>query len=320
MEATDRDQVKIAKKVCRGSGTAERENGMVATLRREIKERRTEITYTAEAVKELEKQLQGSDAGRKHVEAALRGQIEDLNNKVIEKEQLETTLRGHIKELEKKIREEYSDKVSVEFKLRCKVRELLEELQETESDKKEAESTLRGQREYYERKLQERDAIREQVEVVLYGVINRLQKEIHERDHMSGVYRKLIRLHERIQKNAIMELVQNAHRDEIHGELNRLQEVFQEMDSAVTNLEGTVRHLRLINRATSNVRDAVINQIQERDRDARNTRYGVRFTCNVFGRRIFERNAVRLTTEGVLSLAAVTVAVGAAVAGWWFLS
>ena len=317
MEPTDRDQVKIAKKELRGSGTAERENGMVATLRREIKERRTEITYTAEAVKELEKQLQGSDAGRKHVEAALRGQIEDLNNKVIEKEQLETTLRGHIKELEKKIREEYSDKVSVEFKLRCKVRELLEELQETESDKKEAESTLRGQREYYERKLQEREAIREQVEVGLYGVINRLQNLLHGRDPISGLYGELIRLQERIQKNAIIELVQNAHRDEIHGEFNRLQEQLQEMDRAVRDLEGIFRYLRLINRATSNVRDTTINQIQERDRDARNTRHGVRFTWNVFGRRIFERNAVKLTTEGVVSLAAVTVA---AVAGWWFRS
>ena len=317
MEATDRDQVKIAKKVCRGSGTAERENGMVATLRREIKERRTEITYTAEAVKELEKQLQGSDAGRKHVEAALRGQIEDLNNKVIEKEQLETTLRGHIKELEEKIREEYSDKVSVEFKLRCKVRELLEELRETDSDKKETESALRGQREYYERKLQEREAIREQVEVVLYGVINRLQKQLHERDPISGLYGELIRLLGRFQKNAIMELVQNAHCDEIHDELNGLREELQEMNGAVRDLKDTFRHLRLINRATGNVRDTTINQIQERDRDARNNSHGARVTFNVFGRRIFERDGVRLSTEGIVSLAAVTVAVGVV---WWYLS
>ena len=142
--------------------------------------------------------------------------------------------------------------------------------------------------------LRERDAMSEQVENAHRGEINRLQQQLQERDAMS-------------------EQVENAHR----GEINRLQQQLRERDRVVRDLEGTVRHLRLINRATGNVRDTTINQIQERDRDARNNSHGARVTFNVFGRRIFERDGVRLSTEGIVSLAAVTVAVGVV---WWYLS
>ena len=171
---------------------------------------------------------------------------------------------------------------------------LQEQLRERDAMSEQVENAHRGEINRLQQQLQERDAMSEQVENAHRGEINRLQQQLQERDAMS-------------------EQVENA----LRGEINRLQEQLRERDRVVRDLEGTVRHLRLINRATGNVRDTTINQIQERDRDARNNSHGARVTFNVFGRRIFERDGVRLSTEGIVSLAAVTVAVGVV---WWYLS
>jgi DNA repair exonuclease SbcCD ATPase subunit len=117
------------------------------TVRDQTNELETEVKH-AEEIKERDKKLQ---------EAAL--QIQELENKVREKDIYSVTL---------------------EVRLRREIRELEEELQETDMLKKEAESDVHAQREYYKRKQQERDTINEQVQDDLYGIINRVQKELQD--------------------------------------------------------------------------------------------------------------------------------------------
>ena len=100
----------------------EREN-LEAILPDQTMETDREVTH-AETIKKLAKKLQRSEAERKHVETALRGQIEETGNKLIEKEQFEANLRGHIKELEKKLQERDADMEKLGTALRGQIQEL----------------------------------------------------------------------------------------------------------------------------------------------------------------------------------------------------
>jgi len=88
-------------------GKGDREiDGLEVTLPGKIKENESQGEY-AEAIKKLKKKLQGSQFHRKHEEAALHGQIEEQDIKLIEKdsdkEKLNTILYVRIKDLEKQL-------------------------------------------------------------------------------------------------------------------------------------------------------------------------------------------------------------------------
>jgi hypothetical protein len=184
-------------------GSDSKEEEVEATLRGQINEMEKEGT-DAEDIKDLEK-LQGSDAKRKSVEAAVLVHIEDLGNKVVEKdsdkensrgrskeknlpkrdaekEQMETALRGEITKLKKKIMEKDSDRATLEGKFRRRIWELEDELQETDSLKKEVESALRDQRQYYNKRQLEKNAAWEQVVFALCDILDKLAKDVEEKD------------------------------------------------------------------------------------------------------------------------------------------
>jgi hypothetical protein len=119
---------------------------------------------------------------------------------------VEATLRGQIKELEEKVKEEYRAKTSVKYRLDLKISELREKLVETDSDMKELESAFRDQREHYERKQQERDAKSENVEDALYGVIKRQQKQIEVIDRALREREELVIFGHSIIKQALKQI------------------------------------------------------------------------------------------------------------------
>jgi hypothetical protein len=100
------------------------EGELEATLRGQIKEMEKDGT-DAEDIKELEKP-QGSDAERKAVEAAVRGHIEDLGNKVIEKDSDKENSRGRSKE--KNLSGRDADKEQIITALRSEITELKKRL------------------------------------------------------------------------------------------------------------------------------------------------------------------------------------------------
>jgi hypothetical protein len=81
----------------------------------------------AEAIKELEKKPEGSEVYRKHVEAALHGQIKKSGNKLTEKEtnneNLETILHGRIEQLEKQLQKRVAEKKQSQTALKKKNRD-----------------------------------------------------------------------------------------------------------------------------------------------------------------------------------------------------
>jgi hypothetical protein len=185
------------------------------TNRRPIKQVKRE-SRDPEAVEELEKKLEGSDGDSKHVESAPNRQIEELGNRLTEKEKLEAILRGRVQELESKLQERDAEKeqlvtwhhakfnwlkkkmmetggerATLEAKFNRKIRELEEQLQEAHIMKNEAESALISQTEYYKSIMKAKDAVREQVEVALFDTSKELEERVRAARTFGEVFRRM---------------------------------------------------------------------------------------------------------------------------------
>ena len=173
---------------------------MEATLCRQIKEMEHVEAALRGEIEDLRSGLLRTESSKKILEVSLFGQITLLQKKLQEKtayvELLETTLIDKFKEV-RNVTEAHGGKI-------CEVNEHSESVEKTYSEKYNAESVLRGQREDYERRLRKRDAKFIEVRDSLNGVINRLQNKLEESEK-TKLLRKKLRV-----KNAYIELLETT--------------------------------------------------------------------------------------------------------------
>jgi chromosome segregation ATPase len=205
-----------------------------ATHRGQIKKMEKEFT-DAEAIK-----LQGSEVHRKHVKAALHGQIEKPGHKLIQldidKETMEAILHGRNKQLEWQrqqnvsvkeelvtaLQEKDRNSATLGFKPRCKCRQLREFIEKIDSEKKQLESDLREKMEFYEMRLQDN----EKSEAALYTLNEELLKELQERkEAIAELQAKLKRQYEelcvvRLERESLNRRIQELENETKIKELN----------------------------------------------------------------------------------------------------
>jgi chromosome segregation protein len=284
-------------------------NGRLEELEKKLQEKKAEKERLETALQEKDRDMATFksewEVHRKHVEASLHSQIDELLNQLVEEEPLEANLNGRLEELEKKLQEKDAEKEKLEtalqekdrdmatFKSKCHLRfmEFRERIQELESDKKKMEANLHGYIMEFEKKLQEKDAEKEQLETT-----------IQEKDRYMATFESDIRL-----------------------SFGKLREIIQELDSDKKKLESALRdqmeiHLPATDAVSESVEDALCGM------DKKKVEAVLHGRINELGNKLQDINNDKKETEAALRckmkkmVVVGAVAVGAVLAGWWVLS